>query len=185
MGQSGLSQDGAQFQPDDGDCRPTLRIAEVEELSGRQIDPDDVHTPGIFVQRIFQGDALRETRSNSHRAARRREARQEPESASANDCRRVARELHDGFYVNLGIGIAYAGRELLPAGIDVMLQSENGMLGVGPYPYEGEEDPDLINAGKETITDIPGCSLFFERGLVCNDSRRPHRPDRARRAGGG
>jgi 3-oxoacid CoA-transferase len=140
-------------------------IAEVEQLVEiGEIPPDQVHTPGVFVNAIFQGVNYQK-RIEKHTVRKRatagmRDSSVVPATKQEFIARRVAQELRDGYYVNLGIGVPTLVANYISAGMEVILQSENGMLGVGAFPWEGEEDPDLVNAGKETVTEIPGTAYF-------------------------
>jgi len=138
-------------------------IAEVEEIvEAGELHPDEIHLPGIFVNKVVKA---------THNEKRIEQLTEIPADASASAkpaisggrgriVRRAAKEFKDGMYVNLGIGIPTMASNYLPEGVKIELQSENGLMGMGPFPKQGEADPDWINAGKQTVTPVLGASTF-------------------------
>jgi 3-oxoacid CoA-transferase len=140
-----------------------ITIAEVEELvPAGTLDPNQIHTPGIYVQRIFQGrDYVKPIEHLTSHHEQPIAADLSPEEIKKEwIAEQIAKEIKDGDYVNLGIGIPTRVANHIPANLKVILQSENGLLGIGPFPEPGEEDADIINASKQTITIAPGGSVF-------------------------
>jgi 3-oxoacid CoA-transferase len=151
------------FNPD---CAKAAKvcIAEVEELvEAGGLNPDEIHLPGIYVDRVIKGEnyekrieklVFRDT-DNTQNIKK----SEDTDPYRIRIARRIGKDLKDGMYVNLGIGIPTLVSNYVPDGKNVIFHSENGILGAGPFPLRGKQDPELINAGKQTITYIPGSAV--------------------------